>query len=259
LREDRGEIEASEKSRLPNLVALGDIRGDLHLHTNKTDGRNSLEEMIAAAAARGYSYAAITDHSGLLSMSRDAGQITAQIEEIDHLNKSLKKFTVLKGIELEILEDGKLDVPDSILKEFDLTVCTVRSKLNLPVKKQTERIIRAMNNPYCTILVHPTGRIINGRKGYEVDMERLMKAARESGCILEVSGRPAHLDLPADQCRMAKEMGVKLAISTEAHAIDELADIQFGVDQARRGWLEAGDIVNTRDLKGLRKLLKRSR
>ena len=164
---------------------------------------------------------------------------------------------VLKSIEVDILEDGSLDLPDNILRELDLTVCSVHYKFNLPLEKQTERIIRAMNNPYFDILAHPTGRLINERRPYELDMERVMRAARERGCFMELNAHPLRLDLDDSDCRMAKELGVKIAISTDAHSTGDLEYMRFGIGQARRGWLEAEDVLNTRSWDGMKKLLKR--
>ncbi len=260
LREDQGEIEAAQQGRLPKLITLSDIRGDLHVHTKETDGRHSLEEMVEAARERNYQYVAITDHSKRLSMTHgfDAKRLARRIEEINHLNGKLKGFVVLKSIEVDILEDGSLDLPNSILKELDLTVCSVHSKFNLPGKTQTERIIRAMDNPYFNILAHPSGRLINERPPYEVDMEKIIKAAKERGCVMEVNAHPDRLDLADIHCRLAKQLGAKLVISSDAHSITDYDLMRFGVWQARRGWLEKEDILNTRNLDGLMKLLKRS-
>jgi len=260
LREGRGEIEAAARHMLPRLISLADIRGDLHLHTTATDGRFSLEEMVEAAIRKNYQYVAITDHSRHVSVAHglDARQILQQIEAIDRLNQRLEgKIRVLKGVELDILEDGSLDLPDEVLKLLDLTVCSVHYNFNLSLEKQTERIIRAMDNPYFNILAHPTGRLINERKPYEVDMERLIEAARQRGCFMELNAHPDRLDLNDIHCKMAKEMGVKIAVSTDAHNLTDLDFMRYGVDQARRGWLEPEDVLNTRDWPKLQQLLKR--
>jgi DNA polymerase (family 10) len=183
-------------------------------------------------------------------------QLAKRIKEIDWFNKK-SGILILKSIELDILEDGSLDLPDDILKELDLTVCSVHYKFNLPREKQTERIIRAMDNPYFNILAHPTGRLINERKPYEVDMERVMKAAKERGCFMELNAHPDRLDLLDTHCKMAKDMGVKVALSTDAHSIGDLDYMRFGIGQARRGWLEADDVLNTRSWEEIKKLLKR--
>jgi DNA polymerase (family 10) len=259
LRENRGEIEAAQESGLPALISLEDIRGDLHVHTKETDGHHSLEEIAAAAKDHGYEYLAISDHSKRVTMAHglDSKRLSNQIEEIDRLNGKLKGATLLKSIEVDILKDGSLDLPDDILKELDLTICAVHYDTKLSRDKQTERIIRAMDNPYFTILAHPTGRLINERAPYDIDLERIMEAARERGCYLEVNAHPDRLDLADKNCKMAREMGVKLAISTDAHRITDLDYMRFGVNQGRRGWLEPEDVMNTRSLKELKRLLSR--
>jgi len=259
LREGQGEIEAARQGKLPKLITLKDMRGDLHAHTKETDGRHTLAQMVEAARDRGYQYVAITDHSKRLSMTHgfDAKRLAKRNEEIDRLNGKLKGFSVLKSIEVDILEDGSLDLPDSILKELDLTVCSVHSKFNLPREKQMERIIRAMDNPYFNILAHPSGRLINERPPYEVDMEGLIKAAKERGCLMEVNAHPDRLDLADIHCKRAKDMGVKLVISTDAHSVNDYDLMRFGVWQARRGWLEKEDVLNTRNVDELKKLMKR--
>lgn len=261
LREDRGEIEAAGKGMLPALVAMTDIRGDLHVHSRYTDGRNSMEEMALAAAERGYDYLAITDHSKRLAMVHglDAKRLAEQIDEIDRLNGKMEKIAILKGVEVDILEDGSLDLPDDILKKLDVVVCSIHHQFQHPRDKQTERIIRAMDNRYFTILGHPTGRLINKRDPYDVDMEKVIEAARDRGCFLEVNAYPDRLDLTDLHCRTAREMGVMVAISTDAHRTAELDYMRFGLGQARRGWLEKGDVLNTRSFPELKKLLSRRR
>ena len=259
LREDRGEVEAAQKGTLPGLVKLEDIRGDLHVHTNRTDGHDTVEDLVVAARKRGYDYIAITDHSKRVTVAHGLKpeQVREQIEEIDRINDKLKGFTVLKATEMDILADGSLDLPDDVLKELDLTVCSVHSKFNLSLVEQTERICKAMENRFFNILAHPTGRLINEREPYQVDMKEVMKAAQDNGCILEVNAHPDRLDLNDIHCRMAKDMGVKVALSTDTHRLNDLDFMRFGVGQARRGWLEAEDVINTRSLKELRKFLKR--
>ena len=259
LRENWGEVEAAQKGELPKLLMLKDLRGDLHIHTKETDGRHTLEEMVEASFHLGYEYVAITNHSKHVTVARglDVKGMTALIRKIDLLKEKTKRITILKSGEVDILESGSLDLPDEILKELDLTVCAVHSRFNLSREKQTERIIRAMDNPYFNILAHPSGRLINERESYEVDMERLMKAALERGCFLELNAHPDRLDLNDIHCKMTKEMGLKVAISTDAHSMGDLEFMRFGVGQARRGWLEPGDVLNTRSLKELLKLLKK--
>ena len=259
LRENRGEIEAALNNKLPELVALKDMRGDLHSHTKETDGHHSLEEMAQAAKEQGYEYLAVTEHSKRVYMAKglDSIRLAGRIKEIDRLNEKLEGITLIKGIEVDILKDGSLDLPDEILKELDLTVCSVHYNRNMSKKDQTERIIRAMDNPYFNILGHPTGRLINERAPYDVDMEKIVRAAGERGCFLELNSHPDRLDLSDLHCKMAKEMNVKIAISTDAHSRSDLKFMRFGVDQARRGWLEAKDIINTHSLNELKKILQR--
>jgi len=266
LREDRGEIRAAEEGALPRLVTLKEIRGDLHSHTDATDGRFPLEEMARAARERGYEYLAITDHTQSLTVVRgqDPKRIRAQMKAIDRLNADLERdgggrpFRVLKSAEVDILEDGSLDLPDDVLKELDLTVCSVHSKFDLPRTQQTERIIRAMDDRYFTILGHPTCRLIPRREPCQIDLERVVEAARERGCYLEVNAQPERLDLTDVHCLMAKQGGVKVAISTDSHSITSLDAMRYGVDQARRGWLTPDDVLNTRSWKALSKLVRRA-
>ncbi|MDT8451531.1 MAG: DNA polymerase/3'-5' exonuclease PolX [Gammaproteobacteria bacterium] len=259
LREDRGEIDAAQKDRLPQLMKLDDIRGDLHCHTHASDGHHSLEQMAQAAIERGYEYISINDHSQHVTVANGLNKkrLLEQIRAIDKLNDSLNDIVILKATEVDILEDGSLDLPDDVLKQLDLTVCSVHYKFNLTSKQQTDRIIKAMNNPYFNILGHPSGRLINEREAYAIDLEKIMQAALDNSCFLELNASPDRLDLTDDGCKMAKEMGLKLAISTDAHNTSDLDFMRFGINQARRGWLEADDIINTRSLKALRKLFQR--
>lgn len=259
LREDRGEIEAAKAGRLPKLIELDDIRGDLHSHTKATDGHYTIEEMARGAEARGYAYLAISDHTKHVTIAHglDARSLGKQVAEIDRINAKLKSIRILKSAEVDILADGTLDLPDSILQELDFVVAALHYKFNLDARAQTERLIRAMDNPNVNILAHPTGRLIGEREPCALDMERLMKAALERGCFLEVNAQPERLDLNDIHCRMAKEIGLKVAISTDAHSVDSLDLMRFGIDQARRGWLEADDVINTRSWQDLKRLLQR--
>lgn len=259
LREDQGEIELAAKGRLPKLVTLADIRGDLHCHTDATDGRNTLREMAEAAQVRGYEYLAITDHSKHVTVAHgmDKSRLLQAIRQIDRLNAKLDGLVLLKSAEVDILEDGRLDLPDSVLKELDLVVCAVHYKFNLSEKQQTARILRVLDNRCCNILAHPSGRLINSREPYSVDLYAVLRAAKERGCFVELNAQPARLDLTDAWCRTAKRMGVKLAISTDAHSVEQLDYLRYGIGQARRGWLEAKDVLNTRPLTELRKLLRR--
>jgi len=260
LREDRGEIEAARKNKLPKLIELGDLRGDLHAHTKATDGHNTLKEMAEAARARGLEYLAITEHSRRLTVAHglDVKQLRKQMEEIDQLNDSLKGMTVLKGIEVDILEDGALDLPDEVLGELDLVVGAVHSQFKLPRAKQTKRILKAMDHPHFTIFAHPSGRLIDSREPYDVDMLRIIRHARERGCFLELNAHPERLDLLDAHCQLAKEEGVLVAISSDAHSVQDFDNLKYGVGQAKRGWLEKGDALNTRSLTELRTLLRKT-
>ncbi|MDI6854200.1 MAG: DNA polymerase/3'-5' exonuclease PolX [Deltaproteobacteria bacterium] len=259
LRENRGEIEAAQQGRLPQLITLEDIRGDLHAHTKVTDGRNTMEEMAAAAEERGYAYLAISNHSKRVTMAKglDAEGLAREIEKIDSFNAQSRGIILLKAIEVDILEDGSLDLPDDILKELDVVIGAVHYNLNLPREKMTARIIKAMDNPCFHILAHPTDRIINRRPPLDVDVEALLKAAKERGCFMELDAQPDRLDLSDVYCKLAKDMGVKIAISTDAHSTAEFDFMRFGVGQARRGWLEPEDVLNTRTWPQLKKLLHR--
>lgn len=261
LREGRGEIEAASRNELPDLITEEDMQGDLHIHTNVTDGRHSLEEMVHAAQDLGYEYVAITEHSKRVTVAHglDERKFLQRIEEIEKLNASLRGITILQGVEVDILKDGSLDLPDDILKRLDLIVCSVHYYRNLSREKQTERILRAMDNPYFMILGHPTGRLIMGRPAYEVDMERIMEGLRDRGGFLELNAHPDRLDLSDINCKLAKEMGIKLAISTDAHSKNDLHFMRFGIYQARRGWIEPDDVINTRSLSELKLLLKEVR
>lgn len=259
LRENRGEIEAARKGRLPDLVDLDDIRGDLHSHTRETDGRDSLEKMAAAAKARGYEYLAVTDHSRHVTVAHgmDARRLFAQVAAIDRLNARLKGLRLLKSVEVDILDDGRLDMPDAVLKELDLVVGAVHYKFDLPRARQTRRLLNAMDNRYLNILAHPSGRLIGARAPMDYDFERVLRGAKERRCYLEVDSQPERLDLDDVHCKLAKDMGVKVSISSDAHSAGGLALMRFGVDQARRGWLEPGDVLNTLPLHRLLAALKR--
>ena len=259
MREDRGEIALAQKGALPRLIAIDDIRGDLHVHSDWTDGTAPLSDMVTAAQARGYSYMALTDHSRRQAMSHglDPAKIARQCREVDKLNAKLKGFTILKGIEVDILKDGKLDLPDTALAELDVVIASVHSFFDLSSDEQTARILRAMQNPCVSIIGHPTGRLIGEREPYAVDMDRITSAARDLNCCLEINAEPDRLDLNDLHAHMAKSKDVKIAISTDAHSVNAFAYMRYGVDQARRAWLTAADVINTRPLTELRKLLKR--
>ena len=260
LRENSGEIEAAETGRLPSLVELDDLTGDLHVHTMATDGHNTIEEMARAAQQLGFTYIAITEHSKRLTVTHglDEKRLLQQIEEIDCLNERLKGITVLKGIEVDILEDGSLDLPDPILAQLDLVIGAIHSKFHLSRAKQTTRILKAMDHPHFSMLAHPSGRLLEQREPYDVDMARIIHQASERGCYLELNAHPERLDLLDSHCRMAKEAGVLVSINSDAHTIADLANLKYGIGQARRGWLEKGDVLNTLPLQEVRRLLKKT-
>ncbi|OGT42340.1 MAG: DNA polymerase III [Gammaproteobacteria bacterium RIFCSPHIGHO2_12_FULL_37_34] len=259
LRENRGEIEAAQQDKLPKLITLNDMRGDLHCHTTATDGAAQLETMAKIAEEYGYEYLAITDHSKHLTIAHGLNKKTLwqQIKQIDKLNHQLKKIIILKSIEVDILENGSFDLPPDILKELDLRICSIHSNFHLSSEEQTNRIKRAMDNPLFNILAHPTGRLINRREPYTFNIEQVMHAAKERGCILELNAQPDRLDLNDLYCKAAKEIGVKIAISSDAHSTNQFAYMHYGIFQARRGWLTKNDVINTQPLSNLKKLLKR--
>jgi DNA polymerase (family 10) len=259
LREDRGEIEVAAKNRLPRLIERGDLAGDLHAHTLASDGLNSIEEMAQAARAAGLSYLAITDHSQRLKVAHglDADRLLKQMDEIDRINAHLKGITLLKGVEVDILEDGSLDLPDSILSRLDLVIGAVHSHFDLPRAKQTRRLLKAMEHRHFTILAHPTARLIGEREACDVDMSAVIRGAAQRGCFLELNAQPKRLDLNDAHCREAKDAHVLVSIDTDAHSTAHFDYLRFGVGQARRGWLEKDDVLNTRSLAELKRLLRR--
>jgi DNA polymerase (family 10) len=261
LREDTGEIAAAEHGKLPRLIELDDLRGDLHCHTRASDGTNSLREMAMAAQQRGWQYLAITEHSRRLSIAHglDADRLLRQLDEIDRLNDELQSLTLLKGIEVDILADGTLDMPDALLARLDIVVGAVHSHFNLPVQQQTQRIQRAMDSRYFTILAHPTGRLLQEREGYPLDIEAIIEHAQQRGCYLELNAQPQRLDLNDHYCRLAKAQGVLLSIASDAHRSSDFELLEYGIGQARRGWLEPGDVLNTRNLAQLLRLLHQAR
>lgn len=257
LRENRGEWEAAKKHKLPKLIELKDIKGDLHIHSPASDGTASIEKLAETAKELGYEYIAITDHT---VSTRVAGGLTAKemlknLEKIDKANAKIKGITILKGAEVDILPDGSLDYPDEVLKEMDVVLAAIHSRFKMPETEMTKRICKALQNKYVDILTHPTGRLIGERAAYAVNMEKVLKIAAASGKIVELNANPHRLDLTDAYCIKAKELGVKIAICTDAHSADNLYLMYFGVLTARRGWLEKKDVVNTLPLKSLFKLL----
>ncbi len=259
LRENSGEIEAARNGTLPRLLTEKDIRGDLHVHTTFTDGHATIEEMIIAARKRGYEYIAITDHSKRIAMAHGLNEydLERQIDYIDQVASEIPGIKILKGIEVDILEDGSLDLDDSALSKLDIRVCSAHSYANLARQKQTDRIIHAMDNKYFNIFAHPTGRLINQRAPINIDMEKIMIAASQRGCILEVNCAPERIDLNGDHCRMAKNIGVMVSIDTDAHSVRDLDDLRYGIGQARRGWIEPENVLNAKRYDDLIKVLRR--
>lgn len=260
LREDRGELEAARARRLPRLVTVADLKGDLHAHTKATDGHHSILAMATAAKAAGLSYLAITDHSRHLAMARglDPQRLEKQIDEIERVNAGLNGITLLKGIEVDILEDGGLDLPDSVLSRLDLVVGAIHSAFDLPRRKQTARILKAMDSRYFSLLAHPAARLLGERRAIDVDMLAIVRAAKNRGCFLELNAQPDRLDLLDIHCRMAREEGVLVAVNSDAHSTFDFAHLAFGIGQARRGWLELRDVLNTRSAKEIKPLLART-
>jgi DNA polymerase (family 10) len=257
LRENRGEIEAARDGKLPHLVSLRDLKGDLHSHTKASDGRNTLREMALASQRRGLSYLGVTDHGRRGGWSVDAEALARQGDEIDRLNEELEGFTILKGVEVDIGEDGTLDLPDDVLGQLDYVIASVHTAFELSREKQTERVLRAMDHPCVSILGHPTGRLLFQRNGYELDVERVIRHARQCGCALELDSQPARLDLNDTWCMMARDEGALIVIDSDAHSVLDFDDICFGIGQARRGWLEKRNVLNTRPLAQMKSLMKR--
>jgi DNA polymerase (family 10) len=259
LREGRGEVKAAAKRQLPTLVTLEDLHGDLHMHTTASDGANSIDEMAAAAIDRGYEYIAITDHSQSLKITNGLTErrLLAHIKAIDKFNARFQGFRILKSAEVDILEDGKLDYSNAVLRQLDFTICSIHSRFALNREKQTERIMRAMDNPYFNILGHATGRLLLKREGYDLDIERIIEHAKENGCLFEINSSPDRLDLSDEHAKLARDAGIQVAVNTDAHSIRELGFISAGIHQARRAWLEPGDVLNAHPLKEMLRLLRR--
>ena len=259
LREARREFEWADAGQLPKLLELNDIQGDLHMHSTWTDGLATIEEMVAAAKKRGRKYIAITDHSKRVTMVNglDGGRLRKQWADIDALNQRVEGITVLKGVEVDILERGGLDLPDDVLAEADWVVASVHYGHQQPRSQITSRVIEALENPYVCAIAHPTGRMLLRRKPYEIDMDAVMKSALQNGKMLELNAHPVRLDLDDVACAMAKSLEVPIVISTDAHQPEGLDAMRFGVQQARRGGLTKGDVANTRSWRELKKMLRR--
>jgi len=247
LREDRGEIEAAEAGTLPELIRLEDVRGDLQMHSTWSDGRNSIEEMLEACEACGYEYFALTDHSGSLAVTGglDEVRLREQWTEIDEIRAKRRGIRILRSLEVDILEDGSLDLSDAMLEGLDLVVVSVHSRFGLPAAKQTERILRAIRHPAVDILAHPTGRLINEREPYVFDLDEVLRCAADHGVAVELNANPSRLDLKDTDLMRACELGVKIVISTDAHRARDLSHMEYGIEQARRAWLGPEQVLNT--------------
>ncbi len=259
LREDTGEIEAAREGRLPKLIELRDIRGDLHVHTKRSDGSHTLEELIKAARAKGYEYIAITDHTKGLGVARGLNEekILDEMNEIRAMNKRLKGFRILMGAEVDIRSDYTLDLNDEILKRLDIVVASVHSGFRQSRDQLTGRLVSAIKNPYVSVIAHPTGRLIGERDAYEVDMERVFAAAKQTGKAIEINSYPLRLDINDIYAKRAKELKIPMVISTDTHVVDQFDFMTYGVSIARRGWLEKSDVANTLSAGNLLQWLKK--
>jgi len=259
LREDNGEIELAQKFQLPHLIELKDLKGDLHVHSKWSDGGNSIEEIVEVARKRGYSYIAITDHSQSLKVAGglSIADLKKKKQEIDKINSKLKDFRVLYGTEVDIDSYGKLDYNDGLLKEFDVVVAAIHTGFKQSKLQLTKRLVRATQNKYVHIIAHPTGRLWGTRDAYDIDIDEVLKAARDTNTHLEINAFPQRLDLNDLDCRRAKEIGAKLVIGTDAHTTEELATMKLGVSVARRGWLTKNEVINTLSLEELLRALKK--
>lgn len=259
LREDRGEVEAARRGKLPKLLTLDDIRGDLQVHSRWSDGADTIEEMARAAKARGYAYIAITDHGPGLGVAGGmrVEELEKQWHEIDAVNRRVKGIHVLKGIEVDIRPDGTLDLPDEVLGRLDVVVVAVHSRMGMDRVRMTDRIIKGISRAHVHILAHPTGRLINRREPYAIEMDAVLEAAASLHVAVEINAQPERLDLSDVHAYRARELGVRLAIDTDSHSVGQLDFMRYGVDQARRAWVEARDVVNTSSLAQLREWLAR--
>jgi DNA polymerase (family 10) len=259
LREDSGEIELARRFNLPALIELKDLKGDLHVHSDWSDGGNSIEEMASACQKIGYSYAAITDHSQSLKVAGglSIAELKKKKQEIDKVNKKLKGFRVLYGTEVDIDSEGNIDYKDAILKELDVVVAAIHTGFKQSKVQLTRRLVKACANKYVHIIAHPTGRLWGVREAYDIDFQQVLKAARQTNTALEINAFPQRLDLNDLNCRRAKEAGLKLAINTDSHAAEQLPAIKFGISVARRGWLSPEDVINTLSVEKLLKIFKK--
>jgi DNA polymerase (family 10) len=261
LREDRGEMQAAHQGTLPTLISVDDIRGDLQMHSTWSDGQHTIEAMARACRQRGYAYCAITDHSKSTRVAGglDAAAFAKQWEEIARVRQHLDGFVLLAGVELDILPDGSLDLPDDVLEHFDIVVAAVHSRLTMPKAQMTRRVLKALAHPAVDILAHPTGRLLHTRAPAELDLEEVFHAAKEYDVALEIDAQPQRLDLHDVHAQRARELGVQFAIDSDAHSVEHLCFMRYGIDQARRGWLERRHVVNTMSWAQLQQWLQRRR
>ena len=248
LREDRGEIQAAQQGSLPRLLEISDIRGDLHMHTTASDGTTTIEELAQAAKAMGYEYVAVTEHSASSAIAHglNAERLLKQIEKVRQADARIKGIKILASAEVDILADGSLDYSPNLLAKLDLVTASIHSGLGGSAQKVTFRLLKAMENPYVDIIGHPTGRLLGEREAMDLDMDKIIAAAAQRGIAMELNSHWARLDLKDAHLRMAKEYGVKIAICTDAHSIEDLQNIRYGIWTARRGWLQAGDVLNAK-------------
>lgn len=259
VRENRGEVEAARDGSLPELVTLEDLKGDLHMHSTWSDGKASIEEMARARVAMGYEYMAMSDHSPALAMVQGLTPEKApdQWAEIGLVQEGLDGITIFKSLEVDILRDGSLDMTDEVLEALDVVIVSVHSLMDIDRATMTDRVIRAMQHPSVDIVGHPTGRLLGRREPFELDVEAVLQAASELDVAVEINANPNRLDLNDVHARRAKELGVKVAISTDAHSVQRLDHISYGVDQARRAWLGREDVLNTMSVDRLREWMGR--
>ncbi len=261
MREDRGEVELALKGVMPTLITQQDIRGDLHNHTTASDGIATIEQMAEAAKALGYEYLAITDHSKALAMTNGLSveRLLKHIENVHRISDKLKGITLLAGSEVDILADGRMDYDDDVLKELDIVIASPHMSLKQDAKKATDRLLRAIDNRWVTVIGHPTGRLINGRAGLPIDFPPVFKRAAETGTAMEINASYPRLDLDELNARAARDAGVKLSINCDAHSTNELELMPFGINVARRAWLTKDDVINCLELPGLLKFVKAKR
>jgi DNA polymerase (family 10) len=261
LRENRGEVEAARAGTLPKLIALSDLRGDLHMHTTETDGKDDLVAMAQAAHALGRQYIAITDHSQALAMANglDEKRALAHAARVRALNGRFENLTLLAGIECDILSDGRLDLSDDCLAQLDFVVASIHSSFSQEPQQMTDRILRALECPWVDVLGHPTGRRLLQREPIKFDMAAVMESVSRHGVTMEINCQPQRLDLNDSHARAARERGIPLVISTDAHSVNALSRLQWGVQVARRAWVQAGDVINTRPVNEMRAMLRRNR